>query len=921
MRIVRSTLIGTAVAVALFGRNGIVQADTPAAVSAKAPANAPADASAAAPANAAGTSDAGAANLEEVVVQGYRASVEASLETKREATGVEDVLTAEDVGKFPDKDVAEALQRLPGIVTTRDFGDGERINLRGTLDTLTKTTLDGHSLSTADWFIIDQQNATRSFNYLILPADLIGKAEVFKTASADVEEGGIGGTINIETRKPLDLKPFTAYLSAEAAHTDLANKTTPFATGLISWKDDEDRFGFLVAGIYQEKKIRRDGNEILGYVPLSTLTPTAPNGQLLIPTLIDAALFEQDRIREGGNFDMQIRPTDQLDINFSGLLSVFKADNTNQSWIADPQRAIGSGGTLTNCVVSGGGCVAGTVTSPAGGTSNFAYFYDSFDRIAKATSHNLDLNVKYHPTDTWSVKADFGYTDATGNTAPQYFPEFGAPGAFSYNLQHGVVIKPLANANGTTVNFANPNDFAFDFANDDVFTNDDRETYGYLDAEDTLDLGILKSIKFGAKFTNHERDAAGDFTTYGGFAAPIIAQNIPTANWSQGLSPGNFLSSFAPGGALTQFWMVNSAYANSVLAKQELISGRVPYPIQGFSVNEKTSGAYVMGNFGGDHWRGNAGVRFAHTIEDTSGALSVADPNVPGAINNPFGPFIPATSSVNYNDVLPSMNLTYDVTQDFLVRFAAAKVMSRPDFIDMVPLVTLNPGALSGTAGNPNVNPYRAWQEDLSFEYYPDRSTAYTAAFYYKDLKSFIVDQSSTEIFPVQNQTIPSSSCTTVSANQFNCPFTVDNKVNSNGGTLKGIELSVTRSIWGGFGAQGNFSYSDATLRDGEPFPGNSRHTYNFTAFYENRLLSARISWTQRSAFFVQFDRTSELDEGALTSLDTAWSLNLTDYMAVTFEAQNLTDAKVVQYDNTLALPRAIYDNGRVYFAGVRLRF
>ena len=891
--------MGTAVAMALFGRNGAVRAD------------APADAS----------DSTGPAQLEEVVVHGYRAALEQSLETKREATGVEDVLTAEDVGKFPDKNVAEALQRLPGIVTERDFGEGERINLRGTLDTLTKTTLNGHSLSTADWFILDQQNATRSFNYLILPADLIGKAEVLKTAEADVEEGGIGGTINIETRKPIDLQPFTAYLSMEAAHTDLADKTTPFGTGLISWKDPDNRFGFLLAGIYQEKEIRRDGNEILGYVPLSTLTPGAPNGNALIPTLIDSALFQQDRIRKGGNFDMEVRPTDQLDINFTGLLSIFEANNTNQSYIADPQRAVGSGGTLSNCVMNGGGCVAGTVVSPQGGTSNFAYFYDSFYRIAKATSRNLDITVKYTPTDTWTVKGDLGYTDATGNTDPQYFPEFGAPGAFSYNFQHGIVVTPLPNSKGTVVNFANPNSFAFDFANDDIFTNDDRETYGYLDAEDKLDLGILKSVKFGAKFTNHERDAAGDFTTYGGFSAPILAQNIPTANWSAGQTPSNFLNGIAVPGSLTQAWIVNQFYAQEVLSKQALISGRVPYPIQGFSVNEKTYGAYAMGNFGGDNWRGNAGVRFAHTIEDTTGAFSVPDASYPGAIANPFGPFVPQTSSVNYNDILPSMNVTYDVTKEFLVRFATAKVMSRPDFIDMVPLVSLNPGALSGTAGNPHVNPYRAWQEDLSFEYYPDRNTAYTVAFYYKDLKSFIVDQSSTEIFPVQNATIPSAACTVTSPNNFMCPFVVDNKVNSNGGTLKGVELSVTQPLWAGFGLQANYSYSDATLRDGEPFPGNSRNTYNFTAFFENALLSARVSWTQRSNFFVQFDRTSELDEAALTSLDTAASLNITNYLAVTFEAQNLTDSKVVQYDNTLALPRAIYNNGRVYFAGVKLRF
>src|SRR5580704_3867461 len=152
MRIARSTLIGTAVAMALFGRNGAVQAQT-----------------------ATPTTSDQSGKLEEVVVYGIRASLRESLESKREATGVEDGLTAEDVGKCPDKNLAEALARVPGIVINREFGEGERINLRGTPTTLTQATLNGHSLSTADWFILDQQNATRSFNYLMLPADLIGR--------------------------------------------------------------------------------------------------------------------------------------------------------------------------------------------------------------------------------------------------------------------------------------------------------------------------------------------------------------------------------------------------------------------------------------------------------------------------------------------------------------------------------------------------------------------------------------------------------------------------------------------------------------------------------------------------------------------------------------------------------------------------
>lgn len=882
---------------ALFGRNGAVQAEAPA------------------------TDSANQSNdLEEVVVTGYRAALRESLQTKRDATVVEDVLTAEDVGKFPDKNVAEALQRLPGIVTERDFGEGERINLRGTLTTLTKTTLNGHSLSTADWFILDQQNATRSFNYLLLPADLIGKVEVMKTAAADVEEGGVGGTINIQTRRPLDLQPFTAYAQAEAAHTELSDKTNPYATALVSWKDAENKFGFLLAGIYQERQIRRDGFEVLGWNTLSGITGTG-NDQTLIPTLINSALFQQDRIRKGGNFDVQIKPTDQLEINFTGLLSIFDAENTNQSWLADPQRAIGNGGTITNCVLAAGGCVAGTVASKANGTSDFAYFYDSFHRLASSTSHNLDLDVKYQPNDQWTVHGDVGWTDATGETNPQYFPEFGAAGTFSYNFQHGIVVTPLANANGTVVNYADPKSWAFDFANDDIFTNYDRETYGYLDAETKLDAGILKSIKFGAKFTDHERDAAGNFTTYGGFSAPILKQGIPTSQWSAGLAPSNFLSGIAAPGSIRQYWIVNAAFAQQILGNQELVSGRVPYPIQGFSIQEKTTGAYVMGNFAGDRWRGNAGVRFAHTQQDTNGAQVTGDLTQPGVIQNPFAAYLPTAASVSYNDVLPSMNLTYEATNDFLVRFAAAKVLSRPDFIAEVPIVSLNPGALSGTAGNPHVNPYRAWQEDLSFEWYPNKDTAYTLALYYKDLKSFIVDQPVNEIFPFTGTAAPNAACTTISPNNFNCPFTIDNKTNSNGGTLKGVEVGITQPIWGGFGLQANYSWSDATLRNGEPFAGNSRNTYNFTAFFENQRLSARVSWTQRSAFFLQFDRTSNLFEDTLTSVDASAAVNLTRNFALTFEAQNLTDNKVVQYDNSLALPRAIYDNGRVYFGGVKMKF
>jgi iron complex outermembrane recepter protein len=890
MRIARSTLIGTAVAMALFGRHGAVHAQTSGAATSAKP-----------------------GDLEEVVVYGIRASLRESLETKKDATGVLDALTAEDVGKFPDKNLAEALQRVPGVVINREFGEGERINLRGTPTTLTKTTLNGHALATADWFILDQLNSTRAFNYLMLPADLIGKVKVLKSAQADVEEGGIGGTVDVETRNPLDLQPFTAYAQVQGAYTEMSGKTDPYATGLISWRDRDDRFGFLLAGIYQERHLRRDGFEVLGYGPASATDPT------LVPALIGSALFTQDRIRSGGNFVMQIRPTDQLEIALSGLLSDFSANNLNLNFLADPGRALANGGTLTNTVSDGQGAyVAGRVASLNNGTSDFGVFYDSIARIAKATTRDIDLTTKFTPTADWVLSVRGGYTDATGNTNAQPFVEFGAPTVFTYDLRNGapqVSFQP--NGNGVTVDPKNPSSLIFDFASLHQILNDDREGYVYADAEKKVNSGIFKTLKFGLKRTDHQRDLTFNATTYGGFFKPI--NTLPASTFAGGQTPSDYANNISVPGSLTQYWTPNQGVVENVLFSELPVSGRVLYPQQSFSAQEKTTGGYVMGEFAGDQWRGNVGVRIARTEQTTSGGVFG---NVPGSINSPFGFYLPTTVSRNYTDTLPSLNLAYDLNKEMVVRFAAAKVMARPDYTDIVPRVSLNPGALSGSAGNPQLDPYRATQEDLSFEWYPDKDTAYTLAVYYKDVKSFIVDKPVAEQFPIQSQTPPSALCTpTATTNLFNCPFTINLRSNGGGGKIKGVELALTRPIWRGFGVQANYTYSDASLDSGDPMPGNSKNTFNITGFFENKFLSARLAYSYRSNFFIDFDRTSHRFESALKSLDASVAANVTDYVAVTFDALNLTDAKIVQYADVLSHPRAIYDNGRVYFAGVKVRF
>jgi iron complex outermembrane recepter protein len=883
MSIRRSTLIGTAVAMALFGRHAEVEAQqTP---SASRPDN---------------------DGLEEVVVTGVRASLRESIETKRNAIGVVDAITAEDVGKFPDKNLAESLQRVPGVVINREFGEGERVNLRGTAANLTRTLFNGHSLATADWFILDQLSATRSFNYLMLPSDIIGKVNVYKSSQADLEEGGIGGLIDVTSRNPLDMKANAVYASLQGAYTDLADKADPQASALYSWKNPEESLGVLVAGIYQKRHLRRDGVEVLGYFDAD---PGA--GTVQAPSLIGSALFQQERVRKGGNVSVQFRPGDKLDMNLSALYSDFDADNLNENFIAWGTRAIANGGTLTNATMQGDTAVAGRIASLNNGTSDFGMVYDAIDRFASANTRSIDLDTKYALTDNWALHFKVGYTDAEGNTDSQPFVEFGAPAVFDYDLRGRTPSVQFLNVDPT-----DPTDAQFIFSSNHQILNNDDETYGYADAERTLDLGFLKSIKFGAKYADHTRELIFNATTYGGFHVPI--NTTPATAFAGGPTPSDFLHSIARTGTLTEYWQVDKSKVEDILFANLATSGRVFYPQQNFSVTEKATAGYAMGNFQGDRWRGNLGVRFVRTEQIAEGAQ--INPSS-GTVQNPFGNFDPIRDERTYNDVLPSMNVVFDVADNTLLRFAVAKVMARPDYTDVAPRTNLNIGALTGTAGNPDLDPYRASQAELSIELYPNSNTAYALAVYYKDIKSFITDSLVIQNFPVQQQTAPSLACTTLGANLFNCPFAINQRSNGGGGSIKGVELSITQPIGAGFGVQTNYTWNDAEADNGDPLPQSSKNQLNLSGYFENPWVSARLSYTYRSKFFVTFDRLTPLNEKALESLDASVSVNVTPNIALTADAVNLTNEKLEQFAGEEFRPRAIYDNGRVYFAGVRVKF
>ena len=276
-----------------------------------------------------------AEQLDTVTVTGYRYAIEKSLEQKRNANAIVEVVTAEDVGKFPDKNVADALQRVPGVIVSRSGGEGKSVSVRGLRPDLTLTQLNGNYIATAE----SNGDPTRSFNYMLLPSNMLSSAELFKTPEARIDEGGVGGTVILHTRRPLDLEPNTGFVSLEGTWADTSKKADGQFSGSYSWHDAEDRFGVFVGYTQQERTTRTMGASTESwqwYGRDEGGTAVDVNGKpsdfnsnwwggtgfydqngnyytgFMMPTSVNLEVREEERERKGGQLTFQFKPTDNL---------------------------------------------------------------------------------------------------------------------------------------------------------------------------------------------------------------------------------------------------------------------------------------------------------------------------------------------------------------------------------------------------------------------------------------------------------------------------------------------------------------------------------------------------------------------------------------------------------------------------------
>ena len=908
--------------------------------------------------------------VDEIVVTGIKSSLQRSLEVKRNADSMMEAITALDIGKFPDKNVAESLQRVTGVSINREFGEGERISIRGTDTNLTRTMLNGHAVASADWFILDQVSASRSFNYLMLPSEIVSSVEVFKSPQADMDEGGIGGTVNVKTARPLDGKDFSAAGSIGMSYNALADKAKPTASAAINWRNEDKTFGVNVAAIYQNRDIRRDGFEVLGYSNVAAhANNNLPVGGADVPDLIGSALFQQNRERIGLNATAQFAPTDQLNVVASGFYSKMDANNSNVNMLVAPSRGVD--------VVINGNVVNGTALS---GTATNTVFQDTFVREAATDTLAFDLDVTYALNDRTTWHANGGYSKANGDTSRQIAFEAQANNVeFTYDLTSGVPEVSFTSLNPTDATdpfFVN----GVGWAAGTILNNEDDEFYLFSDIEHELEgTGVFKSVKAGVKYTDHNRtvrhrlvqrrslfnwggggfagcDGSGGVNIFDSAAARTTAgsHNCGVADIA-GNTPDNFLDDISESGSLNAYVLADP---DSLVALWDQLPGTVwAQPGDSFSnathdwapgsydVNEKTLGGFIMANLEGEGWRGNFGTRIVQsdiTAHHFDLNLAAGDP---GTETNNFGN-VPAfngyvarrENTTKYTDILPSANFVFDVNEDMLIRLAAARTITRPDFNNLSSFQSLNTTSFTGSnGGGVELNPFRANQFDVSFEWYKDANSAFNVGLFYKDLSTLVVQSSGIERIPTtvgvdDNETpadptddfadLSGGNCTKISGTfpneLFDCDFSITRPRNAAGATLLGVELAAQKSFDNGFGFLANYTFTDAKQRDGLPMPGASKHIANVSGYYENDALSARLSYTVRSSFFLKLDRATPLFQDTTSSLDAAVSYNITDNFSLSLDALNLLDNKLTQFSNTKDRVSAIYDNDRTFFVTLR---
>lgn len=891
---------------------------------------------------------------EEIVVTGFRGSLQAAVDIKRREVAAVDAIVAEDIADFPDANLSESIQRIPGVAITRGGGEGRQISVRGLGAQFTRVRINGMEALTTTGSTDAEGGANRGrqFDFNIFASELFNNITVRKTASANVEEGSLGATVDLRTSRPFDFDGFTLAVTGQGGYNDLAQNFDPRLAFLVSNQTDNGQFGFLFSVAYSGKEAVEEGASTVRWQNNTNCVMTPANcfgtvtgdaaavNAAFHPRIPRLDYYETTYDRLGVTGSLQWRPTDSTDISLDILYA--NHDGTRlETFVQAPVfstnglTAIGDV-DVTSYAIEGNSLVYGVFNDvDLRSEMRFDQLQTEFTQITLSGSHEFG--------DFLTISGFVGSSQSEHDNPVQTTLLWDAADAdgYSYDYRGGRNIPAF---NFGTVNVGSTVPWNLSQIRLRPITVDNN--YDTIKGDFDLTPNNWLTISGGVNSTEYEY-VTTELRRWNGSTNANMEGSIP--GFASGTARTDYVRYITSNGvtwaapdvrAAANLW---NLYDTSVFQM-----GTEPIAGNNAAITEQTFGGYLQAGWDVDiggrvPFRGNIGVRYVDTELNSVGY----------SYNTVTGDAVPQSVDHSYDDTLPSLNLAVEPFENFMIRFAAAQVMTRPA------LGNLNPGAAvqrSGnnktvTAGNPQLDPFRADAYDLAFEYYFQEEGLISLALFYKDVTSFVQTLRSTGVYTGNALGLPDqlaiaacagspTPCSPADSDwQFNQP------INTPGGTLEGFEVSVQLPFFFLPGALSNFgvlaNYTNVSssfdtygngagptfpivvVSSGDELTNLSPESWNATLYYDDGRLSARVSGAYRSEYTTTIPgrngNASESTESTL-NVDASASFMVNDNVTLTFEALNLTDQESDQILSPDGRPSFYHVYGSSYFLGFRLK-
>jgi iron complex outermembrane receptor protein len=906
--------------------------------------------------------DDGATEVEEIVVTGFRGSLERALDIKRKSTAAVDSIVAEDIAKFPDNNLAESLQRIPGVSITRSGGEGSQISVRGLGPDFTRVRINGIEAQATTG-----SNRGRGFDFNVFASELFSQLDVRKTPSANVEEGSLGATVDLHTARPFQVNGFAAAMSAQAGYNDLSEATNPRFAGLISnrWNTPWGEFGAAASIAYSEKTTLQNGastglwnagaadggwcnpttSPVLCAGTNAAALATANLSTTRYPRFLRYQDYRLETKRTGITATLQWRPAESTLVTFDALYSKFEGErNERQLESIGLSRAASQGGkpetVVRDIFVDGNG------TALYMALDNVDIRSENYIDVYDTTFQQYTLNVTHEFNDKFSVTLLGGYVKNDFNNALDYISQMDRLNSdgYSYDMRETGMNFPAINYGFDVLNPANwyigpittaPGGTGASGPDIRLRPNWNDNIYKTLQLDGAFILTPEVSFLFGVQAKEYEFVGTGQRLASGETNIPALPAGTTVADVTERYCgfAGLKLPTGTPNCWLTpNLDKIASTYGIFSNTGRWLLSDTVSSARgDNRTVTEKDVGAYVQATFDfrdrGAPIRGDIGLRYVKTSQE-SGFYATQGTS-----------FAWTTAGKDYQDMLPSLNVVYEPLENLLIRFGAAKVMARAGLgsISAATNVSVAGGSRTVSSGNPQLQPYRATTYDLAAEWYPARGSIISAAVFYKDISTYI--QTVTDTMPFTATGLPVSLLdnTTVKPTD---DFQVSSVRNTPGGPLKGFELNYQQQLTflpgrlSNFGILANYTYVQAdiqyflnaagTLTTTQPLLNLSKHNWNGTIYYEEGPFSARVSANKRDPYLTAVPSSYGVDVSGVqeaTYIDATMSYRV-GKMTFSVEGINLTNEVNVSYSDSNAERLSDYfQSGRQFYAGLRYAF